>query len=517
MRHDQHAGHHAVQDPIPAVVFLSGSRRGETLRLKGERLRIGTHPGSEIPIPADTEPLPLPHHATLERRGQSYEIISAPGAKIWVNGERLERLVLASGDVLEIGRDGAILRFRLYDKDKVPYKSLPEVFSDCAECVRAERGALRKTRALVAVLPKELATRTTRRFRALTVVAFAAIAVATTITERRSRMIEAQLLDQIERVDDISSLATQASAVSTEELGEVLAELRTTGERVEALEARNTATARVIESAAGATLFIQGSYGFTQPESGRPLRTIVGRDGNQLRNPQGHPALTLDGNGPPFEVFLTGTGFVASPDGLALTNRHVVLPWEFDAAARGILESGFVAEWSRLVGFLADGSDAHDLQLRVASDDADLAVVQVLGVRGRVPFVKLAHEPPLPGDPVIVMGYPLGLKALMARSDADFIDRLRREGVVDFFEQAGQLAAAGFMKPHATRGIVGQVTSANVVYDAETTRGGSGGPVLSLDGRVVAVNTAILPEFGGSNLGIPVARVRALIERASGG
>ena len=70
-----------------------------------------------------------------------------------------------------------------------------------------------------------------------------------------------------------------------------------------------------------------------------------------------------------------------------------------------------------------------------------LAVVQVLGVRGRVPFVKLAHEPPLPGDPVIVMGYPLGLKALMARSDADFIDRLRREGVVDFFEQAGQLAA----------------------------------------------------------------------------
>jgi S1-C subfamily serine protease len=73
------------------------------------------------------------------------------------------------------------------------------------------------------------------------------------------------------------------------------------------------------------------------------------------------------------------------------------------------------------------------------------------------------------------------------------------------------------MKPLATRGIVGQVTSANVVYDAETTRGGSGGPVLSLDGRVVAVNTAILPEFGGSNLGIPVARVRALIERASGG
>jgi S1-C subfamily serine protease len=517
MRHDHQAGAGQGEGPIPAVVFLSGSRRGETLRLSGGSVRIGTDPDSEILIPADTEPLPLPHHATLERRGQSYEIISAPGARIWVNGELLERLVLASGDVLEIGRDGAILRFRLYDSAKVPYKSLPEVFSDCAECVRAERGALRKTGALVRVLPRELATRTTRRFRALTVMAFVTIAGTTTLTARRSRLIEAQLLDQIERVEDMSSLATQASAVSTEELDEVVAALRTTGERVEALEARNSATSRVIESAAEATLFIQGSYGFTQSESGRPLRTIAGPDGSPLRNARGHPALTVDGDGPVFEIFLTGTGFVTSPDGLALTNRHVVLPWEFDAAARGLLESGFVAEWSRLVGFLSDGSEARNLELRVTADDSDLAVVQVLGVEGRVPFIELASEPPSLGDPVIVMGYPLGLRALMARSDADFIDRLRREGVADFFEQAHEIAAAGFMQPLATLGIVGQVTSANVVYDAETTSGGSGGPVLSLDGLVVAVNTAILPEFGGSNLGVPVARARALIEGLRGG
>jgi serine protease Do len=517
MRQHEHTGAGQHDGPIPAVVFLSGSRRGETLRLDGDRIRIGTDPKSEIPIPGDTEPLPLPHHATLERRGQSYEIVGAPGAKIWVNGELLERLVLASGDVLEIGRDGAILRFRLYDRAKVPYKSLPEVFSDCAECVRAEQGALRKTGALVKVLPKELATRTTRRFRALTVMAFMAIAVATNVTARRGRLIEAQLLNKMERVEDISSLATSGSAVSTEELDEVLAALRTTGERVEALEARNTATARVIEGATGAILFVQGSYGFTHPESGQVLRMVLGPDGNPLRNARGGPALTVDGDGPAFEVFVTGTGFVASPDGLAVTNRHVVRPWEFDSSARGLLESGFVAEWSHLVGFLADGSEARGLQLRATSDDSDLAVVQVLGVEGPMPFVELASELPSPGDPVIVMGYPLGLRALMARSDAAFIDRLRQQGVADFFEQARQIAPAGFMRPLATLGIVGQVTTANVVYDAETTSGGSGGPVLSIDGRVVAVNTAILPEFGGSNLGVPVARVRALIERLRGG
>ena len=273
-------------------------------------------------------------------------------------------------------------------------------------------------------------------------------------------MIEAQLLGQIERFEDISSLASQASVVSAEELGELLKELRTTGERVEALEARNSATARVIERAAGATLFLQGSYRFIQPASGRPLRMIPGPDGQPLRNAMGHPALTVDGDGPPFEVFLTGTGFIASPDGLALTNRHVVLPWESDAAARGIFESGFVAEWSRLVGFLADGSEAHDVRLRVASDEADLAVVQVLGVEGPVPFLELASTAPSLGDPVIVMGYPLGLKALIARSDAAFVEGLRQQGTVDFFEQARRIATAGFMKPLATRGIVGQVTNA---------------------------------------------------------
>jgi serine protease Do len=63
----------------------------------------------------------------------------------------------------------------------------------------------------------------------------------------------------------------------------------------------------------------------------------------------------------------------------------------------------------------------------------------------------------------------------------------------------------------ATAGVVGQITGGAVVYDAETTHGGSGGPVLSLDGRVVAINTAILPEFGGSNLGVPASEAFGLL------
>ena len=48
----------------------------------------------------------------------------------------------------------------------------------------------------------------------------------------------------------------------------------------------------------------------------------------------------------------------------------------------------------------------------------------------------------------------------------------------------------------------------------ETMSGGSGGPVVGLDGQVVAVNSAILPEFGGSNLGVPAEHARKLLAAA---
>ncbi len=515
-----HSSHgHVKGDGAAAVmIFLSGSRRGAMLRLGGDRLCIGTDPGCEIRIPADTEPLPLPHHATLTRRGESYELTASPDAEVWINGERTEHLVLASGDVLEIGRDGAVLRFRIYEPGTEPYKSLPQVFADCYECAKAEQGLMRKAGALARVVPRDLATNTSRTFRGFMVVALLALTAATLLLSQRNAALQSRLTDEIQRVEGLSALmaAARGEQLDTEDLGELAAEIRATQDRVDSLEALSTANARVVASATGATLFLQGAYRFYEPATRRPLRMILMADGRPLLTPFGHPALSLEGDGPPLDIFVTGTGFVASADGLVLTNKHVASPWDFDDAAVGILEAGFEPGWERFVGFLPGILEPFPVELVIAAEDDDLAVVQAVGMSGRVPFVRLSDTPPNAGDPVIVMGYPLGLRALMARSDAEFVAALREEGVEDFFEQAVRLSTAGFMQPLATRGIVGQVTSASVVYDAETTSGGSGGPVLTLSGDVVAVNTAILPEFGGSNLGVPAARARALMDRAEG-
>ena len=123
--------------------------------------------------------------------------------------------------------------------------------------------------------------------------------------------------------------------------------------------------------------------------------------------------------------------------------------------------------------------------------------------------------PPGAGDEILVLGYPAGINALLARSGEVFVDSLRQSRP-DFWSVAEQLSDANLIRPLASRGIVGQVTRASVVYDAETTRGGSGGPVLSLDGEVVAVTYGVLEGFGGSNLGVPVDEVRRLIALARG-
>lgn len=59
--------------PVPAIVYLSGERRGTTLRLSGDRLEIGTATSADIRIPVgDAEVAEF--HAHLKRRGASYEV-----------------------------------------------------------------------------------------------------------------------------------------------------------------------------------------------------------------------------------------------------------------------------------------------------------------------------------------------------------------------------------------------------------------------------------------------------------
>ena len=149
----------------------------------------------------------------------------------------------------------------------------------------------------------------------------------------------------------------------------------------------------------------------------------------------------------------------------------MAVPWAFDDNARGILSRGYRGVMRRFHGYLPNEARAMDVRLVVDREDADVAVVRVFDLpRDRI-ALRLAEVSPSPGDVIFVVGYPLGVRALVARTDPAFLQALEDSGETGFWEVASRLAEGGHVAPLATRGIVGQVTGQAVVYDAETTAG----------------------------------------------
>ena len=74
-----------------------------------------------------------------------------------------------------------------------------------------------------------------------------------------------------------------------------------------------------------------------------------------------------------------------------------------------------------------------------------------------------------------------------------------------------ELAKRDAISPVITQGALNEVKERRLVYDAETTSGGSGGPVFGPDGTVIGINFAMTPDFDGSNFGVPILFAKKLL------
>lgn len=349
------------------------------------------------------------------------------------------------------------------------------------------------------------------------------LALLTTVAFQglRTQNLEHELMREQGRVADLADglRRMEDQALKRDELASLRSEVRAglgdTGQRVQALEAGSNAVAQVIAKASGSVVFIQGSYGLRDPATGRLLSFAVAK-GELLRQPDGRPRMVLGGGGPPLEVRFTGTAFVAGPDGVLLTNRHVALPWEDELSMPPIRSLGLEPALVRVRGYLPGEPQAFDVTFLAASDTHDIALLQGDGAARSAAPLRLSATPPVPGEAAILIGFPAGIRALLARAGGAFTSELRERPDVDADTVVHELARAGLVQPLAARGIVAQVSAEAVIYDAQTGAGGSGGPVLDAKGEVVAINRAVLAGFGGANMGVPARHAIALLERHRG-
>jgi S1-C subfamily serine protease len=412
-------------------------------------------------------------------------------------------------------------RFWRYGEGGPVRKTIPDILSDSVAYLRASRQPVAKRvfRASGTLL-WQLTRKTTILFRVAVIIALVLFAALAYQQHRLNLRLEQIIESGAARLDSVAAAVTRAreEALRPDDLAalreEVGQRLSSSAERLEALEQRSGAIGRVIAASMPSVAFLQGAYGFRQRSTGRMLRHVIGVNGLPVVLPDGQPLLSPEGDGPVAEVQFTGTGIFVGESGALVTNRHVGLPWESDASAEAFAAGDIEPVMIKFISYLPGKAQPVPVALLLASESADLAVLIREDTRETIPSLRLADARPAAGDEVIVMGYPTGLRSMLAQSGAAFIEELQRTENTGFWTVAERLAEEGYIAPLASRGIVGQATPETIVYDAETTHGGSGGPVLDMNGDVVAVNAAILPEYGGSNLGVPAAKVRALLEEA---
>ncbi len=215
----------------------------------------------------------------------------------------------------------------------------------------------------------------------------------------------------------------------------------------------------------------------------------------------------------PSRTRFSGTGFVVA-EGLMATNRHVAEPWFDDDEAARLIRRGARPRLERLMAFFPGQKRGVEVQQVSVSAENDLAVLRYDPARVDAPLapLRLAQTPGVPGDPVVVVGYPMGTAAMVAKSPRPVYGRLARR--TDEMAVASELASLSLIRPSATFGHLGDVVDEKLIYDAVTAHGGSGGPVFNARGEVIGVNTAYLDGFSGSTLGVSVTALKPLVVAA---
>jgi S1-C subfamily serine protease/DNA-binding NarL/FixJ family response regulator len=291
----------------------------------------------------------------------------------------------------------------------------------------------------------------------------------------------------------------------------LIEQLRDTEKRLKKLEVESNAGRRIVEQYAPSVALLHVVVTFQHIESGKTVTVARTASGDNDQN----VTLELDGGGPEFRLDSFGTAFVADKDGILLTNHHVAEPWWQDEQVKPLLDRGVKPVVRTMEAYFPGLTSPLSASTARVSQAADLSTIKVTNLPKSLRALPLADKTETVdgGDAIILIGYPTALAGILARVDektaAELIKNSRDSDTL-----LRQLALRRLIRPLSTQGHVGDAGPDRLVYDAQTTSGGSGGPVVDLSGKVVGVNFAILEGFAGSSFAVPVRNARQLLNKS---
>jgi DNA-binding response OmpR family regulator len=310
------------------------------------------------------------------------------------------------------------------------------------------------------------------------------------------------------------SLKEKLSAPDGSDVTQLRKELADTTNRLNKIEGFSQRAEGVIRSYAKSVCLLHVTVVFNVKESGRRLRYGgIGSDGTPLKDSDGNVVYTTEGRAPEVHADFFGTGFIAG-DGKILTNHHVAQPWWQNEELGGATKQGLEPAIGEMTAYFPGAPGGISVNISQISSDADLALLHGDLSALQRPSLKLDTRPEaaVSGEALISVGYATGLDAILARAGDQTVEEVIKASGGEPKLILQELAKRQLIRPLVTQGHVGDILPDKIVYDAQTTSGGSGGPLLDDNGGVIGVTFAIVRGFGGSNFGVPIRFATPLLK-----
>jgi S1-C subfamily serine protease len=310
-------------------------------------------------------------------------------------------------------------------------------------------------------------------------------------------------------------LRSQLASGKTENASALQNQLTAVESRLQKLETESKVAQTIIQSYEPSVCLIHVVLAFRDHTTGLRLHyAALTSSGEPAVDEHNHVLLSLTGNGPEVHLDAFGTGFLASAGGQILTNHHVAEPWWQNNDLKEMLDQGLEPVIAEMTAYFPGVQRGVAINTEKISSVADVAVVKGNVSELGIKQISLAdgRRSAVSGGPVVLLGYPTALDAILARAGAETLQSIAAASKGDPKQVMEELARRNLIRPITTQGHIGDVLPDKIVYDAQTTSGGSGGPLFNNEGKVIGINFAMVREFGGSNFAIPVVYGKTLLQ-----